>query len=205
MVDYNQALHKIWAHFNQITPFSRDEFDKMANLTILKVLKKGEIVYKQGSIPEYGGYIIRGALREFYTPPFERRDVTTGFHFEDTCFGDLRSIFYNEPALTSLQAIETTYIGQLDKLHYLHLFDTCKPFARVMMLSMESKYNELLNETIERIDREAEQRYLKMLNQYPQILQRVSQRYIASYLGIKPQSLSRIRKNITERKSSRAA
>lgn len=205
MVDYNLALNKIWDHFNRITPFSREEFDKMAGLTTLKVLKKGEMIYKQGSIPEYGGYIIKGALRQFYTPPFERRDVTTGFLFEDACFGDLRSIFFNEPALTSLQAIETTCIGRLDKLHYLHLFDMCKPFARVMMLSMESKYNELVNETIERIDREAEQRYLKMLNQYPQILQRVSQRYIASYLGIKPQSLSRIRKNITERESSRAA
>jgi CRP-like cAMP-binding protein len=205
MIDYNQAIDNIWKHFNQITPFSRAEFDRVAELSTLHVLKKGELLYKQGSIPQYGGFVIKGALRHFYTPPLERRNVTTGFHFEDACFGDLRSIFYNEPALTTLQAIETTYIGRLDKLHYLHLFDTCKPFARMMMLSMENKYNELLNETIERIDQEAEQRYVTMLNQYPHILLRVSQRDISSYLGIKPQSLSRIRKNITGRKSSLAA
>ncbi len=205
MIDYNQVLNKIWQHYNQITPFSKEEFDQIASLSTLHVLQKGEILYKQGTIPEYGGYIIKGALRSFYTPVMEKRDVTTGFYFEDSCFGDLRSIFYHEPALTSLQAVETTYIGRLDKVHYLHLFDTCKPFARSMMLAMESKYNELLHETIDRIDREAEQRYLTMLEQYPHILQRVSQRYIASYLGIKPQSLSRIRKNITERKSTLAA
>jgi len=201
MVDNELVNSKIWSHFNQITPFSREEFEKLAALTTFQTLKKGDILYKQGSIPAYGGYIVQGALRNFYTPIMERREVTTSFQFEETCFGDLRSTFYNEPALTSLQAIEDTVIGRLDRLHYIHLFDTCKPFARVMMLSLESKYNELLGETIERIDREAEERYLKMLEQYPQILQRVSQRYIASYLGIKPQSLSRIRKNIMTRSS----
>ena len=205
MVDYELTYYKIWSHFSQITPFSKEEFDKLAALTTFQTLKKGDVVYKQGSIPDYGGYIIQGALRYFYTPPMERREVTTSFQFEETCFGDLRSIFYNEPALVSLQAIEDTVIGRLDKLHYLHLFDTCKPFTRVMVLSLESKYNELLGDTIERIDREAEERYLKMLEQYPHILQRVSQRYIASYLGIKPQSLSRIRKNIMTKSSSLAA
>jgi CRP-like cAMP-binding protein len=65
-----------------------------------------------------------------------------------------------------------------------------------MVLSLERRYNEMVSETIDRIDQEAEDRYLKMLNIYPQIVQRVTQRHIASYLGIKPQSLSRIRKNL---------
>ena len=196
MIDQEFTYNKIWSHFNQITPFSKVEFDQVVALTTFETLKKGDLVYKQGSIPTYGGYIIQGGLRYFYTPPMQRHELTTGFQFEETCFGDLRSIFYNEKALTSLQAIEDTVVGRLDKVHYLHLFDTCKPFARVMILSLESKYNELVGETIERLDREAEERYLKMMAQYPHILQRVSQRHIASYLGIKPQSLSRIRSRI---------
>lgn len=192
---------RVWAHFNKITPFTKEEFDQMANLTTISTLKKGELVYKQGTIPKYGGYIIQGALRYFCSDEY-RKEITARFQFEDTCFGDLRSIFYNEPALTSLQAIEDTIIGRLDKCHYLQLFDECKPFAKVMVLSIESSYNELMGDTIERIDREAEERYLKMLDLYPHILQRVSQRHIASYLGIKPQSLSRIRKNIMEQHSA---
>lgn len=196
MIDPEATYNKIWAHFSQITPFSRAEFDQVVSLTSFETLKKGDIVYKQGTIPAYGGYVVKGGLRYYYTPPMASREVTTGFQFEETCFGDLRSIFYNEKALTSLQAIEDTVIGRLDKVHYLNLFDTCKPFARAMVLSLESKYNELMSETIERLDREAEERYLKMMAEYPHILQRVSQRHIASYLGIKPQSLSRIRSRI---------
>ena len=200
MHDFEMIRQRIWNHFNQITPFSNEEFDQMMDLSMVTTIKKGEWVYRKGTLPKYGGYIIQGALRYVY-PDENRKEIITGFQFEDTCFGDMRSVFFNEPALTSLQAIEDTVIGKLDKKHYLQLFDECKPFAKVMILSLEKKYNDLIGETIERLDHEAEERYLKMLNLYPHILHRVSQRNIASYLGIKPQSLSRIRKNIMKRPS----
>ena len=199
MTDYMETYPRIWKHFNQIVPFSKEEFELIADLSYPRVFKKGEVLYKQGSIPAYGGFILQGSLRYFYTHPSDRKEITTEFQFEDACFGDLRSIFYNEPARTSLQAMEESVVGCLDKSNYLYLFDHCKPFAKLMMLSMESRYNQLVSETVERIDREAEDRYLNMLSLHPQILQRVSQRHIASYLGIKPQSLSRIRKNIMDR------
>ena len=201
MQDLDLIYKKVWDHYNQIAQFSKEEFDQIVELSSIVTLKKGEMVFKQGTIPKYGGYIIRGAVRYFHTDSY-RQEITTGFHFEDDCFGDMRSILFNEPAKLSLQAMEETTIGRLDKSHYLHLFDHCKPFAKVMLLALEKSNNDLVGETIERIDREAEERYVNMLNQYPHILQRVSQRHIASYLGIKPQSLSRIRKNIMERPSS---
>ena len=79
----------------------------------------------------------------------------------------MRSILFNEPAKLSLQAMEEITIGRVDKSHYLHLFDHCKPFAKVMLLALEKNCNDLVGETIERIGREAEERYVKMLSQYP--------------------------------------
>jgi CRP-like cAMP-binding protein len=202
MHDFEAICEKIYAHYNEITPFTREEFDQIVSLSTVVTLKKGEFVYKQGTIPKYGGFIIHGGLRYFHTDN-NRKEITTGFQFEDSCFGDLRSIFFNEVAMTSVQALEDTIIIRLDKKHYLRLFDECKPFAKAMVLALEGRYNELMGETIERLDHEAEARYLKMLNLYPHILQRASQRHIASYLGIKPQSLSRIRKNIMEQPTPR--
>lgn len=198
MNEIDLIYKKVWDHYNEITHFSKEEFDQIVELSTIVTLRKGEILYKQGGIPKYGGYIVRGAVRYFHTDS-NRQEITTGFQFEDDCFGDMRSILFNEPATLSLQAIEDTTIGRLDKKHYLYLFEHSKPFAKVMLLALEKNYNELVRETIERIDQEAEERYIKMLDAYPHILQRVSQRHIASYLGIKPQSLSRIRKNIMER------
>lgn len=203
MIDYEEAYLKAWRHHNEITPFSKEEFDMVAGLSRPYHIKRGALVYKQGCIPLYGGYVFKGCLRHVHVGKHDRQETTVGFEFEDACFGDLRSIFYNEPAITSIQAIEDTVIGRLDKEHYLYLFENCKPFAKLMILSMEKRFNELIKETIETRNEEAEMRYLKMLEMYPHIIHRVPQRYIASYLGIKPQSLSRIRRKIADMNSIR--
>lgn len=197
-MDAEAAYNHLWEHFNKVVPFSREEFDMVMSLGDLHALKKGEFVYKQGKIPAYGGFVYRGALRHFYTDPETGKETTVGFEFEDSCLGDLRSIFYGEPATTSLQAMEETVIGRLSKKHYLHLFDHCKPFAKMMLLCIEQRYNSLVQESIKSRTEEAEHAYLQMIEDLPQVVQRVPQRYIASYLGIQPQSLSRIRKNICE-------
>jgi CRP-like cAMP-binding protein len=199
MIHRKDLLTRVWEHVNQITPFSKEEFELMASFASPFELKRGILVYRQGSIPAYGGFILKGSMRYVYQHKEDRKETTVGFQFEDTCFGDLRSIFFREPAATSLQTMEDTMIGRLDKEHYLYLLENCKPFAKLMILSMEKKYNDLIDESIENKIQEAEDRYLKLLSAYPHILQRVSQRHIASYLGIKPQSLSRIRKSIMTR------
>ncbi|HEX5169511.1 MAG TPA: Crp/Fnr family transcriptional regulator [Cyclobacteriaceae bacterium] len=196
MTTSNEAYQRVREYFNSIVPFTKEEFDKVTSLAKPFRLKKGELIYEQGNVPEYGGFILQGCMRNFFTSDDGQEDTTVGFKFENTCFADLRSIFYEEPAITSLQALEDTLIVRFEKADYLHLFDTCNSFAKLMLLVMEHRYNELINETIKRKNEQAEERYLKMLEDFPRILQRVPQRYVASYLGIKPQSLSRIRKNI---------
>lgn len=205
MNSFNEAYQRVWEYFNTIVPFTREEFDMVASLSKPHKLKKGELVYEQENVPQYGGFILNGCMRHFYIS--SQGDTTVSFEFENSFFGDFRTIFYEESANTSLEVLEDTTILRLDKSNYQHLFDHCKPFSKLMLLVMEQRYSELISETIKRKNEQAEERYLKMLEVYPRILQRVPQRYVASYLGIKPQSLSRIRKNIMiqERAISRAA
>ncbi len=200
MIDYSTAYKRLWEHYNRIVPFSKEEFDMIMNAGDVRMLRKGELVYKQGRVPTYGGYVYQGALRHFHTDPHTKVETTVGFEFEDSCIGDLRSIFYNEPTTTSLQAVEDTILGTLEKKHYLYLVDHCRPFAKMMLLAMEHRYDSLVRDSIRNRNQEADQAYLTMLKNYPQILRRVPQHYIASYLGIKPQSLSRIRRQIAEQK-----
>lgn len=203
MIDVKEAYQRVWEHYNRIVTFSKDEFEMVTALSEIRLLKKGDFVYKQGRIPCYGGYVYRGALRHFHTDPQTRIETTVGFEFEDSCIGDLRSIFYHEPAPTSLQTLEDTVLGTLKKEHYLYLVDHCRPFARMMLLAMEHRYNAIIADTVRTRTEEAETTYLKMVSDYPEVLQRVPQRHIASYLGVKPQSLSRIRKNIATAERSR--
>ncbi|MGC3943067.1 MAG: Crp/Fnr family transcriptional regulator [Chryseolinea sp.] len=205
MINEKEAYERVWSHYNAMTPFSREDFDQVVSCSTYSLIRKNEFVFKQGSIPTFGGYVFKGSLRQFIADKNAREETVVGFNFEDSCFGDVRGIFYNEPSRTSLQAMEDTVVGRLGKEHYLYLFDNCKSFARLMMVAQEKRNTELVQESFESKNVEAELRYLKMLTAYPHILLRASQRDIASYLGIKPQSLSRIRKNISQMSINRAA
>jgi len=198
MINEKEAYERVWSHYNSMTPFSRTDFDVVISCSSYALVRKSDFIFKQGTIPTFGGYVFQGSLRQFITDKNTREETVVGFNFEDSCFGDVRGIFYNEPSRTSLQAMEDTLIGRLDKEHYLYLFDNCKSFARLMMVALEMRNAELVQESFESKNIEAEDRYLKMISAYPHILLRASQRDIASYLGIKPQSLSRIRKNISQ-------
>lgn len=205
MINEKEAYERVWRHHNALTPFTREDFDLVVSCSQYAVIRKNDFVFKQGTIPSFGGYVFQGSMRQFITNKDTREETVVGFNFEDTCFGDVRGIFYNEPALTSLQAMEDTLVGRLNKEHYLYLFDNCKSFARLMMVAQEKRNTELVQESFESKNIEAEDRYLKMLSAYPHILLRASQRDIASFLGIKPQSLSRIRKNISQSPSINCA
>jgi|GEM_PF-1358120 len=198
MINEKEAYQRVWSHYNAMTPFPKEDFDLVFSCSRMVMLRKNEYVFRQGTSPLFGGYIFHGSLRQFVTDKQTREETVLGFHFENTCFGDAHGIFFNEPSTTSIQAMEDTLIGRLDREHYQFLFDNCKSFARLMVLAVEKRNTELVQESLESRTVEAEDRYLKMLTMYPHILQRVSQRDIASYLGIKPQSLSRIRKNISQ-------
>lgn len=196
MISAAEVYHRAWERFSSITPFSKKEFDRVASLTTPYLLKKGDIVFRQGDIPDFGGFIIKGCLRHFHISDDGQAETTVGFEFENSCFGDLSNIFHHEPSMTSLQALEDTVVARLDKVHYQYLLERCRPFLNFVLLSIEKRYNELITDLIHRRNESAEDRYLNMIRMYPHILRRVPQQYIASYLGIKPQSLSRIRKNI---------
>ncbi|HTF19759.1 MAG TPA: Crp/Fnr family transcriptional regulator [Chryseolinea sp.] len=205
MINEKEAYERVLGHYNAMTPFSRADFDLVIACSRYSLIRKNDFVFRQGTIPSFGGYIFQGSLRQVITDKSTREETVVGFNFEDSCFGDVRGIFYNEPSRTSLQAMEDTLVGRLDKEHYLYLFDNCKSFARLMMVAQEIRNAELVQESVESKNIEAEDRYLKMLTTYPHILLRASQRDIASYLGIKPQSLSRIRKNISQSPSIHCA
>jgi CRP-like cAMP-binding protein len=198
MINEQEAYERVWSHYNSMTPFSRTDFDVVTSYLSYALVRKNDFIFKQGTVPSFGGYVLEGSLRQFITDKNTREETVVGFNFEDSFFGDIRGIFYNEPSHTSLQAMEDTLVGCLDKVHYRYLFDNCKSFARLMMMALEMRNAELVQQSFESKNIEAEDRYLKMLSAYPHILLRAPQRDIASYLGIKPQSLSRIRKNISQ-------
>jgi hypothetical protein len=61
MHDFEAICEKIYAHYNEITPFTREEFGQIVSLTTVITLRKANSFINKVRSPKYGGFIIQEA------------------------------------------------------------------------------------------------------------------------------------------------
>ncbi|MCB2196424.1 MAG: Crp/Fnr family transcriptional regulator [Bacteroidetes bacterium] len=159
-------------------------------------IKKNEVFVEEGKICRYLYFLEKGLLRYFIIK--EGNDITKTFTIAPYLFTSTLSFRNQKPAKESIQAIEkcivwrTSYhkMRELTKLNSWNLF-TSKVVNEVQEFA-ESLLLEVRTET-------AEKRYEKLLTEYSDIIDKISLKHLSSFLGIAPQSLSRIRKKLQEK------
>jgi len=97
-----------------------------------------------------------------------------------------------------METIENSVIWEMSKKDAFDLFRIPEWNTFVRKLIQEVQFNtEVLLEESQNLT--AEDRYQKLLNENGQLVNRISQKHLASFLGIAPQSLSRIRKEFSQK------
>jgi len=165
--------------------------DKFMELFQEKEIASKTTLLKEGEISNNMYFIKKGCLRLWFNN--EGNDITFQFFFEHQGVSSFESFFDKKPSLFTLESIEPTTVvfisrKSIDMLirHYPELKDI---FYKILIQRM-GNYAKLF---LSRIKNNPQKRYEELLQENPEILQRVAQHYIASYLGITPISLSRIR------------
>lgn len=161
----------------------------------IRSFRKGEILLKEGDIPELCYFLIKGSVRQYFMVDGEEK--TTEFYFEGQPFAVFqgsnpikKSPFYLsclEDCIMSVGPIvpEETDIDP-------RFMSVCKMAAEDELCKSQETLNMFRLSS-------PEERYQELLKTNPQLIERVPQYYLASYLGIKPESLSRIRKRILKK------
>lgn len=173
----------------------------LAEVTVLEPFlktekfKKGERLLKEGDICRDTIFVEKGLLRT-YTLDEAGKEHIVQFAPENWFTGDRGSIYFNDPAYFSIEAIEDTeavfvsddFINKASEMS-----ETFRQFNKKLLHNhirqLQKRINLLLSAS-------AEKRYLSFITQYPDVVLRVPQWMIASYLGITPESLSRVRKEL---------
>lgn len=183
-------------HISRRVPLSETDIALIISQFVPRTVKKNEHIIRAGQIASCSSYVAKGCFR-YYKTNDNLDEFTTRFAFEDWWIGDIQSLFNQEPAVLSLQALETSEILAIDKKGYDFLFENSPAFRELFRINRDKGFNKLNELMLDRMSKTAEERYRDLVRQHPQILQRVPLKHIASYLGIKAQSLSRIRKHIS--------
>ncbi|SFW19241.1 Crp/Fnr family transcriptional regulator [Cellulophaga fucicola] len=162
-----------------------------------RVVLKGEQLLIAGDVCKHTFYVEKGLLRLYGLDENGKENVLQ-FATENWLVSDRDSVYFKEPSIYYIDALEKTVVVLLDE-EFIELLAELTPSFR--------KNNEkLLHNHIRHLNRRvhlllgasAKTRYLEFVKMYPDVLLRAPQWMIASYLGITPESLSRIRKDLAK-------
>jgi CRP/FNR family transcriptional regulator, anaerobic regulatory protein len=183
---------KLKAYYMQLMPALTEAAWQICESTLsVRLLKKGEILQKQGYVCNHVSFINHGLIR--MCSSYEDKERVVEFFKEGDYSADYRSFLMREPALTSLQALEDTEVVQTTFDGLQMIYREVPEANLIGRLIAESLFTDMCLKTGSYTGETIETQYNKLLVQKPWLVQRVPQYMIASYLGVTPEALSRIK------------
>jgi CRP-like cAMP-binding protein len=184
-------------YFLKFTTLTAEETKALTDSMVIKKIRKGEFLIKEGQRNKDTYFVLSGLIRQFKLANGE--ELTTNFFNDGQWIISLTSFTDNPIADSYLISEEPSLvvIGNEEKAQEIFKnFPRLETTSRAVMETVFSEQQKTLTSYLTEIP---EQRYLRLLNERPDIFQRVPQYQIASYIGVKPESLSRIRKRIANK------
>ncbi len=182
--DYYQISAKTWLNLKQICRH--------------RILQPNQFWVHEGEVPHAFGFIHQGLMRAYITD-MDGHEYNKIFFYENTFPGSMVALLANQPSRFSIQALEETFLIEINFQAYRHLLDLHNDLKWFHILYLEENW--LIKKEqreVALVQDDAMQRYLDFQATYPELEPRLPQYHIASHLGITPTQLSRIRKKLAE-------
>jgi CRP-like cAMP-binding protein len=185
-----QVLYQIIA---AKVPLTREMFEEIAPFFHFTKIKKKQHLTEEGK-PNNKIYIIKKGIMFSYKMLENGNKQVIQFAKENYWFTDLSSFISGTNALFGIQALENCELWTVSKKDMDYLCEHFLPIATFARLNLQGGLVKTLIRLADAYSQDARLKYEQLLNESPDLIQRVPQYLIASYLGILPSSLSRIRK-----------
>lgn len=173
-----------------------EEYGEYLSLCEMRKYKKGEHVFREGDIPRFNVFIVKGCMRTYYTGA-DGTERTTHFAEEGYWTGDLESMRNSMVTQQNLQALEDCEVITLSRDKWEYAYKKFAWIVAIHALGQQRRAAKLAEHIGRLLTDTPETNYLRLLKERPSLIQRVPLYYIASYLGISAETLSRIRKKIS--------
>jgi CRP-like cAMP-binding protein len=182
-VSQEELFREIGLSSNHINEFKR--------ITSVKKIAKKERLIQEGTICNFIGIVLSGALRSYVRA--DDSEFNNDFYFENSFISAYTSFLTQQPTNCNIEALIDSEIAWLSHEHYLKLQQSDKDWVLLGKYISETFFIRKCKRETSFLRNSAATRLQSVLDLYPGIEQKVSQYHIASYLGIKPESLSRIK------------
>ncbi len=188
----------LYAAVQKLLPtIKAEDFEIVKKELSTVTLKKNEIWEQEGKISQWMGFIHSGILRQYYIK--DGIEFTIDFFMENDFVGNYISYEHQQPSQTITSAIESCELFVIPFSVFQSFYKkipSTEAAAKIVgdqkILKLHERNSSLLMDT-------PEERYNKLVVEKPNLINRVPQYLIAQYLGIRPESLSRIRKRYLDK------
>lgn len=183
--------------FNFFADFEGMSMEDLFDLTSRiksKEIKKGEILFETGEIPNTIYFLHSGIVS--YVVKTNTSEVCKNFIFGPGLVISYVSWIYQTPSKFFARVEKDGYASYIDSDYILDKVNNDTNWMKISRAVLDDVFREKEKREIDFLTLNAEERYLDLIKRNPEVLQNIPQYLIATYLGIKPESLSRIRKNI---------
>lgn len=154
-------------------------------------LKRHEVFLEQGKVCRHMAFIVKGYVRFYFLAG--GTEVTKEFSFENSFCGSYASFITGKPSRFSVKAMEDVTLLLFTREQLLKMVERSPAFSKFLLFSVENLFVRKENREASFLLDTPEEKYQNLLREHKEMLQRVPLKYIASYLGISPETLSRVR------------
>lgn len=170
--------------------------EEVVRVSQVRTLAGGEILFKQGQVPQQLCLLMQGVIRGFLLN-VNGKDITDCIVFQagDSAMPDGEFL---QPASINIEALEPSEIVCVDISEVCRLMREHPELVliRQRLLILSAQRHRDLKIVVYQYT--AAQRYQWFLKNYPGLIDRIHHKYIASLLNMTPVTLSRIRRALKE-------
>ena len=175
------------------SPLTKEEEALIVATFQHKKLRKKQYFLQEGNVCKYGGFIVKGAMRQYSVDDKGVEHIVQLF-IENWWASDRESAIMLTPSKYNIEAWEDTELLIITRAEMLDLVEKIPAIAQMTRIMDERSFIASQRRINSTISNTAEQRYAEFAADHPQFIQRFPQHHIASFLGITKETLSRIRK-----------
>jgi CRP-like cAMP-binding protein len=188
----SSAIDTLRKNVEKFVAFKDNEWELIVPHLSEKKLRKGHLFAQEGKKAKLVALVLEGNLRQFYTVDGEEK--STYFYFEDHLMSSYISCMTGQPSQLTIEALTPSHLIVFEYPVLKDLFDQSHSWERFGRLIAEYISIGLEERMVRLLTLSPEERYRELLqSNRRKIIERIPQHYIANYLGITPVSLSRIR------------
>lgn len=191
----NFEKSNFFKYYHEKAGLSEAQLLELSPFYSFKEVSINQFLLREGEVCRHAFFVESGLLSSFSLDKSGKEHIIQ-FAPENWLLADRSSMYFDEPALYYVKAIEPSVVvyispGFMESATKINAGFACfndRTLHRNIYFH-QKRINSLLAMS-------ARERYESFVDMYPGLLLRVPQWMIASYLGITPESLSRVRREI---------